>query len=292
MIQNLPREGCIFLPASLEKAETAEAVLASSTQHCKVVQKIDCQICFGNLAAEKELGSTVQITRCGHIYHRNCILQWFVQRPSCPLCCSRLSKVFGTQPSEGTMRWKCEDKTLPGEAEGSGTIVVCWDFPAGLDGSGNWFASRNQQGYLPDTERGREVLGLFVTAFRRKLMFDLGLSSSRNKYWPRISVHIKTSRGGGAQRHGYPDLEYLDRVTQELAERGVEPPQAQPEEAAPAAAAQGRWRSSRKIVEAAMEPREREKIRMATELASPSSSGRRWGSRTQQQVRFQQMLDE
>ncbi|CAE8640337.1 unnamed protein product [Polarella glacialis] len=218
----LPEEGCIFLPASLELADSPKAVLRSHTVPLLpelILGCGDCRICFGDFTGEA--GDAVRIVDCGHAYHESCLLRWFAERTSCPSCCTHMGKLFGAQPSEGTMRWRCTAEPLEGELQASGTIVMHWEFPAGLDRQGRRFAPRSQEGYLPDTGRGREVLNLFVTAFRRKLLFDVGASISNGKYWPRIAVHIKTSRVGGAQRYGYPDSEYLARVVQELAERGV-----------------------------------------------------------------------
>ena len=78
--------------------------------------------------------------------------------------------------------------------------------------------------YLPDTEAGRRVIKLLVTAFRRRLIFTLGLSLSlgRENFVTLAGIHHKTEITDIARAgHGYPDPDYLDRITQELRERGV-----------------------------------------------------------------------
>jgi len=254
----LPEEGCIYLPASLEIADAPEALLRSG--RCQPLSREgvslldDCNICLCGLKESSEgSGALVRFTACAHAYHERCLLLWFEQRATCPTCGARAGKVFGSQPAVGTMRWWVEATALPGEAAGSRTIIAHWDFPAGHDPQGRRFAARQETGYLPDTEQGRLLLRLFVVAFRRRLMFDLGTSASRGRYWPRIAIHIKTNRGGGAQRHGYPDSGYVARALVELAERGVEAEeQAMP--ATPAVASSsgapggggGRWRGARR----------------------------------------------
>lgn len=41
-----------------------------------------CSICFDIFNGNSKLAEM----RCGHVYHRNCLLQWFNQRQTCPTC--------------------------------------------------------------------------------------------------------------------------------------------------------------------------------------------------------------
>lgn len=41
-----------------------------------------CSICFDNYNGNSSLAAM----RCGHVYHRNCLLQWFKHRQTCPTC--------------------------------------------------------------------------------------------------------------------------------------------------------------------------------------------------------------
>ena len=46
-----------------------------------------CCICL-----EKEINKSSNIIRlsCGHIYHTNCIFNWFCIKDTCPLCCRKI----------------------------------------------------------------------------------------------------------------------------------------------------------------------------------------------------------
>jgi hypothetical protein len=69
--------------------------------------------------------------------------------------------------------------------------------------------------------QGKEVLTLLVKAFERRLTFIVGTSVTTGQkdtvVWS--GIHHKTSMYGGS--FGYPDEKYLNRVTLELADRGV-----------------------------------------------------------------------
>ena len=73
---------------------------------------------------------------------------------------------------------------------------------------------------LPDNEKGRKVLDLFITAFQRRLTFTIGKSKTTQEedcvIWGEISH--KTSTDG---LYGYPDPSYLDRTIEQLAAMGI-----------------------------------------------------------------------
>jgi len=58
-------------------------------------------------------------------------------------------------------------------------------------------------------------------AFRRRVMYGLGLSLSRGTYRPTFNIHLKTSRCAGIEGHGYPDAGYFKRALDELKVNGV-----------------------------------------------------------------------
>lgn len=43
----------------------------------------DCGICLESIEPPQ---SKCQLRNCGHIFHTRCILKWFVQKKSCPVC--------------------------------------------------------------------------------------------------------------------------------------------------------------------------------------------------------------
>jgi hypothetical protein len=47
-------------------------------------REVECAICLQELM--KEDGGFVQIIVCGHIFHKNCLVEWIVDQHSCPLC--------------------------------------------------------------------------------------------------------------------------------------------------------------------------------------------------------------
>jgi len=95
--------------------------------------------------------------------------------------------------------------------------------------------------YLPDSPKGNkvcvlenlalmvneftlQVLRLLQKAWERKLTFTIGTSvttgASNTLVWNEI--HHKTESTSNFSGHGYPDPNYLDNVTAELAAQGVE----------------------------------------------------------------------
>jgi deltex-like protein len=68
-----------------------------------------------------------------------------------------------------------------------------------------------------------QILKLLMVAFQRRLMFTVGTSATTGEgdtvTWNEI--HHKTEFGSNVSGHGYPDPNYLDNVTAELALKGV-----------------------------------------------------------------------
>jgi hypothetical protein len=75
--------------------------------------------------------------------------------------------------------------------------------------------------YLPNSPRGQRILAKLKIAFDRRFVFSMGTSLTTGCYGPVWTIHHKTSLNGGPRSHGYPDATYLDRVEEELKERGV-----------------------------------------------------------------------
>ena len=42
----------------------------------------ECIICLENMIK----GERVKILECGHMYHNDCIMEWFKHKRECPLC--------------------------------------------------------------------------------------------------------------------------------------------------------------------------------------------------------------
>ncbi|XP_068721738.1 uncharacterized protein [Montipora capricornis] len=109
-----------------------------------------------------------------------------------------------------------------------GSIIIDYRFPSGVQGRehpnpGQYYDGTYRQAYLPDTQEGREVLHLLRRAFDARLVFTVGTSTTSGLHnqvtWN--DIHHKTSTHGGPFRFGYPDPDYLRRVKEELAAKGI-----------------------------------------------------------------------
>eukprot|EP01126_Amoeba_proteus_P039036 TRINITY_DN4098_c0_g2_i6.p1 TRINITY_DN4098_c0_g2~~TRINITY_DN4098_c0_g2_i6.p1 ORF type:complete len:119 (+),score=16.72 TRINITY_DN4098_c0_g2_i6:585-941(+) len=88
---------------------------------------------------------------------------------------------------------------------------------------GAMYTGTSRTAYLPDDEKGNEVLRLLDIAWERKLTFTVGTSvttgTSNSVVWN--GIHHKTAMSGGTSNYGYPDDTYLDRVKAELNDLGI-----------------------------------------------------------------------
>ncbi len=75
----------------------------------------------------------------------------------------------------------------------------------------------------PNNKKGKEILKLIKIAWKRKLMFRIGSSITRNLdnviVWN--GIHMKTSLSGGPRFHGWPDKDYFERVKKEFKTKGI-----------------------------------------------------------------------
>lgn len=174
---------------------------------------------------------TVRLGKCaGHHFHRECIRQCkkgtsdepFIK---CPLCATTYGIVRGTQP-DGTMTVSKINTPCPGIPNCNKMIKIVFNIPAGIQGPnhpnpGSRYQSDRRLAYLPDTPEGREVLRKFEIAWERKLLLTIGssITTGQRNVVTYSGIHMKTTITGGP--HGYPDDTYLQRVSQELADKGV-----------------------------------------------------------------------
>jgi deltex len=107
---------------------------------------------------------------------------------------------------------------------GKGVWMIDYHFHDGIQKNGVRYRGTSRNAYLPDIPEGRRVLALLIKAFERRLTFIVGTSVTTGQtnvvVWS--GIHHKTNINGGSSRFGYPDPEYFYRVTQELADRGVQ----------------------------------------------------------------------
>ncbi|XP_038231237.1 probable E3 ubiquitin-protein ligase DTX2 isoform X10 [Dermochelys coriacea] len=247
-VQNLPVE----MPKP-SKVNQALAVTPSEPE--RVVRKYleelrgapadeDCMICMEKLALPSGYsdaceGKTIkpeavgQLTKCQHTFHLLCVLAMYANGNQdgslqCPSCKTIYGEKTGTQP-KGKMEISTFTQSLPGHQD-CGTIQIVYSIIRGIQGPehpnpGMPYTARGfpRYCYLPDNEKGRKVLDLLRVAWKRRLIFTVGTSSttgeSNTVVWNEI--HHKTEMDTNLSGHGYPDPNYLDNVLAELAAQGV-----------------------------------------------------------------------
>jgi hypothetical protein len=113
---------------------TRRAISTSTTISTRQRQKLKdddvCGVCLEQINdLETSDDPVIQLTRCvDHFYHRDCIQQWLVQSPRCPVCFNAYGPLIGSQPS-GTMYVALDTASnLPGH-EGHGLISFSYTFP-------------------------------------------------------------------------------------------------------------------------------------------------------------------
>ncbi|XP_040388273.1 probable E3 ubiquitin-protein ligase DTX2 isoform X4 [Cygnus olor] len=204
----------------------------------------DCIICMEKLASPSGYGdacesSTIKpemvgrLTSCQHSFHMLCVLAMYSNGNKdgslqCPSCKTIYGEKTGTQP-KGKMEVSTFPQSLPGHKD-CGTIQIVYHISRGIQGPehpnpGMPYTARGfpRYCYLPDNEKGRKVLELLKVAWKRRLIFTVGTSSttgeSNTVVWNEI--HHKTEMDTNLSGHGYPDPNYLDNVLAELAAQGV-----------------------------------------------------------------------
>ncbi|XP_071089099.1 uncharacterized protein [Haliotis cracherodii] len=203
-------DSCLTLES---QEETMDIDVAGATGGEK-----ECSIC-------KDTCTDPKMLKCGHRFCSGCIDYYFNNYKSvCPNCGAIYGPVSGTMP-EGEMRVSVNDyNPLKGHPY-DGTICITYNIPNGIQteehpNPGKPYIGASWTCYLPDSAEGRKVLRLLKVAFDRRLTFTVGRSVTtgvENKVtWN--DIHHKTSYFGN---FGYPDPDYLERVQEELAAKGV-----------------------------------------------------------------------
>ncbi|XP_065550436.1 probable E3 ubiquitin-protein ligase DTX2 isoform X4 [Lathamus discolor] len=244
------------LPVKMPKpSKVNQALAATPTEPEAVVKKYleelkgspadeDCIICMEKLSSPSGYAdacecSTIKpetvgrLTSCQHSFHMLCMLAMYSNGNKdgslqCPSCKTIYGEKTGTQP-KGKMEVSTFPQSLPGHRD-CGTIQIVYHISRGIQGPehpnpGMPYTARGfpRYCYLPDNEKGRKVLELLRVAWKRRLIFTVGTSSttgeSNTVVWNEI--HHKTEMDTNLSGHGYPDPNYLDNVLAELAAQGV-----------------------------------------------------------------------
>ncbi|XP_006889762.1 PREDICTED: probable E3 ubiquitin-protein ligase DTX2 isoform X2 [Elephantulus edwardii] len=221
-----------------------EQVIKNYTEELRTPPDEDCIICMEKLSVvsgysdvtdSKTIGPLAvgRLSKCSHAFHLLCLLAMYCNGNKdgslqCPSCKTIYGEKTGTQP-QGKMEVYTFQGSLPGHAD-CGTILIVYNIPHGIQGPehpnpGKPFTARGfpRQCYLPDNAQGRKVLELLRVAWKRRLIFTIGTSSTTGEtdtvVWNEI--HHKTEMDRNVTGHGYPDPNYLQNVLAELAAQGV-----------------------------------------------------------------------
>ncbi|MBN3301135.1 DTX3L ligase, partial [Amia calva] len=197
---------------------------SSSLVHSRqVATEETCPICLETIEETKK----TTLSRCKHSFCEDCLKSAFAVKPTCPVCGVIYGALKGTQPDNGTMDVTTTTSSLPGY-ERYGSITIYYHIPSGIQTDehpqpGKRYEGVSRTAYLPDCPEGRKVLKLLQQAFKQKLIFTIGRSSTtgRSNVVTWNDIHHKTSMQGGATYYGYPDPDYLSRVQEELKAKGI-----------------------------------------------------------------------
>lgn len=88
----------------------------------------NCCICMDKLTNPKRL------QKCGHIFCKECIEQYFKYKPACPSCGQIYGKMTGDQPPGSIMIRKDYQQRLEGFNDSTGCIVLTYTFHNGHQG--------------------------------------------------------------------------------------------------------------------------------------------------------------
>ena len=168
---------------------------------------------------------TIKLFKCeDHFYHIECLSNYIQKKEEgfkCAICQKIYGLIIGNMPP-GTMKARINKTLKCAGYYNCDTIIIDYNIPSGyLDGK--HFSGTHRTSYLPNNKEGREILGMLKVAFDRKLTFMVGTSVTTKQQTTVVwsGIHHKTSTTGGPTCYGYPDPTYFNRVTEELASKGI-----------------------------------------------------------------------
>lgn len=237
----------VFLLLSLDVGATAADPLSEFCNDVETAPDEDCAICFEKLcnissfddetedSGKAQSPNIKELNQCKHVFHASCLQAMYDSGAKdgslqCPTCKAIHGIKHGNQPKDGTMDITRSPRSLPGHAD-CGMITIVYDFHSGIQGPehpnpGKRYSARGfpRSCYLPDNEKGRKVLKLLKKAWKRRLTFTIGTSSTTGEDGTVVwnEIHHKTEPFSNHMGHGFPDPNYLDNVLAELAAQGVE----------------------------------------------------------------------
>ena len=188
-----------------------------------------CCICLDGANDDDEC---VRLNLCSgeepHGFHKKCIIQALTSTSKCPYCqlVYDIGVSVGNQPPGQMSVSYNSEYTLPGEEPG--TYGITYVFPDGIQSSNHYHPGQPYTGtirkaLLPGGSNGRAVLRKFMRAWDARILFTIGTSLTTGLencvIWN--NIHHKTNVHGGPTSFGFPDPDYIRRVTDELAAAGI-----------------------------------------------------------------------
>lgn len=182
-----------------------------------IIKPTLCAICID----ETDTSPSVALSACGHIFHHACIATALQTSSKCPVCkTTQPIRVRGPQPV-GTMAVLFNaGLDLPEETPGSGTYIIHYNIPSGIQATGIPYRGTLRTAYLPGHPRGQLAMQQLMRAWDRGLVFAVGTSLTtgiqNTVIWNTIHHKTHTGLDGWTTPHSYPDPAYVDRLLAEI----------------------------------------------------------------------------
>ncbi|XP_062302001.1 uncharacterized protein si:busm1-163l24.3 isoform X2 [Osmerus eperlanus] len=202
----------------LSRTENQEGSGGSITQHSS--RRSSLPGAQGGMCVCGKIGASLKMTECRSTLCPECLASVHIHCKVCP-------KVKEIPPGiQGKMSCSEMSLSLPGHNRHS-TMKISYYIPDGIQGEGDpspgsTFRGGLFEAYLPLCERTRSLLPRLERAFKLGLTFTV----TSTKTGPRVTwdcIPHKTSLQGGKSGNGYPDSNYLTRLSEVLAAVGIEP---------------------------------------------------------------------
>ena len=137
----------------------------------------DCVICMEKLKKRRKCAA---LSKCKHVFHKQCLELAFKSKPQCPVCRISVGEAQGKSPS-GTMTVFVSPIRCSGFSEDS--ITITYNMPSGTqmsyhDNPNTRHSSKFVSGYLPYNNDGRALLKRLKFAFMHGLTFTVGTSAT------------------------------------------------------------------------------------------------------------------
>jgi hypothetical protein len=185
----------VFIPATKSKIQADED---------------GCVICMTE-QFENEI-DVVRPVSCQHLFHRECLKRWSLEKMECPTCRVQFRIQLGFQPIvKGSYFHITYNENPIHDFPRCGSQIITIFIPSARQTKEHPHPGRMFKGiyvvmYLPDNIEGKDIARMLHIAYRRRLLF-------------RVEGHALVPNGVELKR--YPDKHYFPRVRMDLQEMGI-----------------------------------------------------------------------